>query len=285
MRNIFCITHVVLDNPEGFTYFSQSTSYIPKNFGDKPYNGLVHYPLKNGWENIPKVLLKVRQVDDTYIERAENEWPLARTDWTKLYINSEKEALQLNKVKEASKVSYQSLGEGLTFLTDPYEQTTEITGPLSCKLFISSTTNEADLFLVLRLFDPSMNEIFFIGANDPEVPLTVGWLRASHRKLDVNKSKPWKPYLTHDELQPLKPHEIYEVEIEILPTCIQIPPGYRLGLSIRGTDFVNPSTGKTSEKIVHKHRLKKMKEATVTLHVGEHMMNYLLVPYIPRKSV
>ena len=186
--------------------------------------------INNGWEKTPKVSLKVRQVDDTYIERSENEWPLA------------------------------------------------------CKLFISSTTNEADLFLVLRLFDTSMKEIFFIGANDPKVPLTVGWLRASHRKLDLIKSKPWKPYHTHDEIQPLNENDIYEVDIEILPTCIQIPAGYRLGLSVRGTDFVNPVSGQTSEKIVHKHRLKCMKESTITLHAGAHMINYLLVPFIPAKG-
>ena len=38
--------------------------------------------------------------------------------------------------------------------TEPFEQETEITGPVACKLWISSSTEDADIFLVLRLFAP-----------------------------------------------------------------------------------------------------------------------------------
>ena len=63
----------------------------------------------------------------------------------------------------------------------------EITGPVAAKLWVSSETTDADLFLVLRLFDPAGKEVTFIGSNDPRMPVGLGWLRASHRKLDPEK--------------------------------------------------------------------------------------------------
>ena len=42
---------------------------------------------KNGWERQPKVQLQVRHVD-RFVERHENEWPIARTQWTKFYLRS-----------------------------------------------------------------------------------------------------------------------------------------------------------------------------------------------------
>ena len=67
-----------------------------------------------------------------------------------------------------------------------------------------------------------------------------GWLRASSRKLDLALSLPYRPYHTHDDVQKLKPGETYELEIEIWPTCIVVPEGHRIGLTVRGKDYVYP---------------------------------------------
>jgi predicted acyl esterase len=113
----------------------------------------------------------------------------------------------------------------------------EITGPVAAKLWVSSETSDADLFLALRLFDPAGKEVTFIGTNDPRVPVGLGWLRASHRKLDSAKSLPYRPWHTHDEEWPLQPGEPVELDIEIWPTCIVVPPGYQLALTVRGKDY------------------------------------------------
>ncbi|MCH8101516.1 MAG: hypothetical protein IIB28_00005, partial [Chloroflexi bacterium] len=52
------------------------------------------------------------------------------------------------------------------------------------KLFVSSSTEDADLFLVLRVFDPDGKEITFMGSTDPNTAIANGWLRVSHRALD-----------------------------------------------------------------------------------------------------
>ena len=53
-------------------------------------------------------------------------------------------------------------------------------------------------------------------------------------------TRPDRPYHTHDEKQPLTPGQVYELDIEIWPSCITLPKGFRIALSIRGRDYVYP---------------------------------------------
>src|SRR5260370_32502273 len=92
----------------------------------------------------------------------------------------------------------------------------------------------------LRVFTAALKEVAFQGAIDPHTPVGQGWLRASHRKLDKKLSLPYRPYHTHDKAQPLKKGELAELAIEIWPTSIVVPAGYRLGLTIRGKAYVYP---------------------------------------------
>ena len=133
-----------------------------------------------------------------------------------------------------TKLSFACMGDGVTFLTPPLKEDTEITGPSALKLVASSSTADADFFIVLRVFSPDMKEVVFQGAIDPHTPVAQGWLRASHRKLDKKLSLPYRPYHTHDEKQPLKKGQAVDLDIEIWPTCVVVPAGYRIGLSIRG---------------------------------------------------
>ena len=150
------------------------------------------------------MLLQVRHID-RFEERAEQEWPLARTDWTKFYLDLEQGALAAETDSRAAMLAFEAMGPGVTFVTPPLPSETEITGPSALKLFLSSSTEDADVFAVLRVFAPDFQEVVFQGAIDPHTPIGQGWLRASHRKLDSALSKPWRPYHTHDEPQPLAP--------------------------------------------------------------------------------
>src|SRR5438874_1417860 len=105
-----------------------------------------------GWGKQPRVLLQVRHPGEKFVERAENEWPIARTKWTRLHLNSADFSLAETSLTGEAKVTFDALGEGVTFMTPPLHQETEITGPVAAKLFVSSSTGDADLFLVLRVF-------------------------------------------------------------------------------------------------------------------------------------
>lgn len=191
----------------------------------------------NGWDRQPRVQLNVRHPGEKFVLRHENEWPLARTRWTPFYLDCTARRLVPRAPTGAGRVSYEALGEGVTFFSAPLEEATEITGPSALKLWLASSTADADLFVVLRVFDPAGKELVFQGALDPHTPIGQGWLRASHRKLDPQQTLPYRPYHTHDEKQPLTPGEVYELDVEIWPTCIVVPKGWRIALTIRGKDY------------------------------------------------
>ncbi len=252
---------------------------------------------KAGWAKQPKVLLQVRHIDK-FVPRAENEWPLKRTRWTKFYLDPAAMTLTTKKPSGVAQLKFASMGDGLTFLTPPLAQETEITGPSALKLFASSSTADSDFFIVLRVFTGDLKEIVFQGAIDPHTPIAQGWLRASHRKLDKKLSKPYRPYHTHDQKQPLKKNETVELDIEIWPSSIVVPAGYRVGLSIRGKDYEygGASGGKLSNfknelkgcgPFLHddpRDRPPAIFNGTTSLHFGRGKAPYLLLPIIPPKK-
>jgi hypothetical protein len=252
---------------------------------------------KNGWDKQPRVQLQVRHVGEKFVERREEAWPIPRTEWTKFYLHPEENGLFTAPPKKKGAVTYAGLGEGVTFITPPLEKETEITGPIAAKLWVSSATKDADLFLVVRVFSAEMNEVVFQGALDAHTPIANGWLRCSHRKLDPKKSEPYRPWHTHDEIQPLKPGEVYEVDVEVWPTCIVVPRGYRIALSVRGKDYVYGGGADPGvETLKHawtgvgpfRHEDPKDRPAAVfggdvTLHTGPDRQAYLLLPVIPKK--
>jgi predicted acyl esterase len=250
------------------------------------------------WSKQPKVFLQIRYPGEKFLARAENEWPLKRTKWTKYYLNPADMALTTKNPSGNAKLSFDAMGDGLTFLTPVLAQETEITGPSALKLFASSSTSDADFFIVLRVFTGDLKEIVFQGAIDPHTPVAQGWLRASHRKLDKKLSLPYRPYHTHDQKQPLKKGQAVELDIEIWPSCIVVPAGYRVGLSVRGMDYVygGASGGKLSNfkneltgcgPFLHddpRDRPPAIFNGTTTLHFSRGKAPYLLLPLIPPKK-
>jgi predicted acyl esterase len=253
---------------------------------------------RNGWNKQPRVQLNIRHPDEKFVLRQEDNWPLPNTQWTKFYLAADGHKLSTQVPKAATAVAFDARGDGVTFLTEPVPGETEITGPIAAKLHISSSTEDADIFVVLRVFSPDMKEVVFQGALDPHTPIGQGWLRASHRKLDKKLTLPFRPYHVHNEKQPLKPDEIYELDIEIIPTCIVIPKGYRLALSVRGRDYVYPggSGGKLSNMkneftgngpFLHddpRDRPMEIFGGQTTIHIGNGRENFVLLPVIPARD-
>jgi len=249
----------------------------------------------NGWERGPRVRLNVRHPGERFVPRGEQEWPLARTSWTTVYLDAAAGTLVHDVPPDAS-VTYDALGDGVDLLLAAFEEETEITGPLAASLFVSSSTEDADLFLVVRLFDPAGEEVTFQGALDPNTPIAQGWLRASHRRLDEAKSLPHRPYHTHDRIELLQPGEIVRLDVEIWPTCIVIPAGYQLGLSVRGKDYEykGPLSDFAQKFYYAKRGVGPFTHADpvdrpverfggrVTMHTGHAHPSSLLLPVVPR---
>ena len=250
---------------------------------------------RGSWDHQPPVRLQVRTLNG-FVQRDEQEWPLARTRWTKLYLDPRRSSLRSQPLRAAATVAFEAPAGGATFAGPPLAEETELTGPLAAKLFLSSSTEDADLVLVLRLFDPDGAEVVFQGAIDPRTPPAQGWLRASHRRLDVELSTPERPYHDHRAPEPLTPGTVYELDVEIWPTSIVIPAGYRLALSVRGSDYETSAPGAGARLTMFKNELKgcgpflhddphdrtaPRREGTRTLHAGPTRQAYLLLPVVP----
>ena len=251
---------------------------------------------QNGWDKQPKVQLNVRHPGEKFVIRHENEWPLARTQWTNFYLDPNGMKLSPTPVTSEQTLTYDAMGDGLVFSTGALAQETEITGPSALKVFVSSATSNTDIFAVITVYDPDGKEVVFKGALDPHTPVAQGWLRASQRKLDPKLTLPYRPYHAHDEDQPLTPGEVYELDVEIWPTCVVVPKGYTVKLLLRGKDYVydgeiatlsnmkNPMRGcGPFEHDDETDRPPAIFGGKVTLHVGPQRPSAVLLPIIPAK--
>jgi uncharacterized protein len=249
-----------------------------------------------GWNRQPPVQLNIRHID-RFLIRHENEWPIARTHWTKFFLDPANRVLTRAAGAGEHRIDYDTCGEGVTFHTPPLQEEEEITGPAAAKLWLSSHTTDADIFVVLRVIAPDGTEVAFHGSNDPRTPIGLGWLRASHRQLDPKLTRPHRPYHTHDQIQPLTPGEPVELDVEIWPTCIVVPPGYRIGFSVRGKDYAYPGPdlnavgasygpAKGVGPFTHadpRDRPAEIFATTNTLHFGGGRWPYVLLPIIPKR--
>jgi hypothetical protein len=133
---------------------------------------------------------------------------------------------------------------------------------------------------VLRVLDPGGKEVVFTGAHEP-TPVARGWLRVSHRKLDPERSLPYRPFLTHDEIQKMVPQQRYVVDVEIWPTSLLIPRGYTLALTLMGKDFEFEGV---PGRILHDDPVDRPAAefgGTHTIITGGDNETFLLLPVIP----
>lgn len=253
------------------------------------------------WHDQPRVILNVRHPGERYALRGETNWPIPDTQWTRLYLDPVAKRLVTTPPSTPSACPFEALGEGIRFLSDPVIKEQEITGPIAVRLHISSTTTDADLFVVVHIFNPAGEEVTFQGAMDPYSSVAKGWLRASHRKLDPALTRDYRPYHSHDEAQKLVPGQIYDVDVEVWPTSIVAPAGHRIGLSVLGRDHLHSagdpaltyeSFGAQAQRfgsgaMLHDDpgdRPNGTFDGTTTLHVGPQRQSFILLPFIPPRD-
>jgi len=260
----------------------------------------------------PAVKLEIRTggSPERYAFRQESEWPLARTQWTKVYlrINTDEPSgdtmaaegdLFCEPTKEEKKLTYSASGStkagiasgsslstthgntgrtGVSFESGPMPEDTEITGPLMMNLWVSSTSEDMDIFVSLRNIGSDGRDVCEVGQHGQPIPcVTKGWLRASHRKLDNEKSLPYRPYHAHDERWWLEPNQPVECQIEIWPTSMVFKKGHRLRLDIQ------PRDGAGSAPYTHYHADYNA-GADNTVYSGGDKLSWLLMPIVPAKG-
>jgi hypothetical protein len=126
----------------------------------------------------------------------------------------------------------------LTFTTAPLAADLEIAGPIKLTLYASSTRDDMDFFVKLSEQMPQSAEDRGKELNPASFWITKGWLRASHRALDPNKSTEMEPYHGHADPQPIEPGKIYRFDISIEPMAHRFKKGNRVRLDIVNGDSV-----------------------------------------------
>jgi uncharacterized protein len=175
----------------------------------------------------------------------------------------------------------------VTFTSAPLPAPLEFTGPLLADLHVSTDSDDADLFATLRAIGPGGQEVTFRGANDPRAPLSQGWLRLSHRAVDPARSLPWRPWHPHQSVEPGRPDHAYPMAVEMWPTCVVLPAGYRLALSVAGRDFTRPEGAEGfhgSGPFAHDDPADRPPARTAGItrvHTGARTPSSLLLPVIP----
>ena len=262
--------------------------YMPKNvalqqrFFDHFLKGI-----DNGWETEPRVEAEVRSVDDGIKRTVKStEYPIAGTQWTKLYLDAAGKKLGAQAPTSGGTASYKATSAGVTFDTGPLDRDVEFAGPLKAHLHLSSSTPDMDLFLAVRAYGPDGKEATFFASDEPAFPVSMGWLRATHRKLDLKRTTDWLPYHSHDEYQPLEPGKIVEIDVQIWPASLSLPKGGRLTLTIAGRDFEREgATGphRGSGPFIHTDPVDRPPErfsGDHTVHTGAGRASYLQLPVI-----
>jgi hypothetical protein len=132
-----------------------------------------------------------------------------------------------------------------------------LAGPASLDLWLKSTATDTDLEATVTEVRPDGEETY----------VQRGWLRASHRKLDRNRSTSLRPYQTHRraDAKALVPGRPTHMRLEVFPFAHTFRKGSRLRIWIEAptghTGFwafkpiLDPATNTVLHNAKHPSRL------------------------------
>ncbi len=201
--------------------------------------------------------------------RTENEFPLARTKWTKFYLRCRERLMEESPIFDEGPDCFvqQPLDEtseisSIKYATQAFTQDFELTGPMA--LYLYASIDQEDTNWQAKLFDVDEYGV-------KRSMLAEDWLKASHRAVDESKSEPWWPWHPHTENVPVPPGEVCEYRIGLAPKSHVFKAGHHIELQIASMDDVPGGLHICSSK--------------TTLHKVYHnpeYPSYLLLPVIPQ---
>ncbi|MFA7671198.1 MAG: CocE/NonD family hydrolase [Sphaerochaetaceae bacterium] len=211
--------------------------------------------------------------------RYETEWPLARTEWKKLYLRTFN-GLRWDKDPEGNlppdsfthrPPNITTEVENLTYRTARFDQPTEFTGPIELHLFASIDATDAN-FIV---------KLWQITAGGSRMPLCrTGSLKASYR-LDEKRSLIGRPAHDFSKRVPVTPGEIREYVIEINPIGMVFGPGTALELEIKASDPFEHQDKAWEGKVAHMGFIPSSTTINYKIYRDKDYPSYLLLPSIP----
>lgn len=231
----------------------------------------------NGMRQLPPVRLDIRQ-GSTTTERWEHEWPIDRTNWQHWQLDTSTGSIGTEVPSGSDHATYQARGGEIRFVSAPFLTDVEITGPISCVLWMSTSNHDMDVAVALLELDTNGCEVVFDGSRYEPNSITYGWLRASHRQLDPERSEPYRPYHPHHRRDLLTPGEAVRLDIEIWPTSVVIAADHRLALVVGAQDYHTSSF----QHLDHTDPSgQDLFSGTHTVWTGPQHPSHLVLPVVP----
>lgn len=148
-------------------------------------------------------------------------------------------------------------------------------------VWMSSTSEDMDVYVSVRVVDEDGREVDYtsfatMGFGDRPTPLMKGWLKASHRVLDPERSTSYSPKHTHREADysPLQGGEVVALDIELIPNTGLIRKGQRIRVDIQPYDGVAHGMHHAYDPGYHDG-------ATNAVYTGPTRLGYVQLPIIP----
>jgi len=258
------------------SYYSPEVQQMTKDFMDC----FLKDDTSSGFLDTPPVRLEVRSsLDEIHEVRYENKWPIARTEYTKLYLGDQRQSLAIEKPENRMEVVYPSKG-GRVLFDLKFDDDIELSGYMKLRIWVETRSDRAGqeapddmaMFIAVNKLDRDGNSVHFNGSvGNKRDMVTRGDCRVSRRELDPVESTEWHPVQNGTSEQKLKAGEIVPVDIELYPSSTFFAAGESLQLIIASDEIIpSPPYRKSVECNHGKH----------VVHFGGNYDSYLLVPKI-----
>jgi uncharacterized protein len=266
----------------------------------------------NGVNDEPPVRIQLRTGDGGYSLIEEAQWPIARTEYRRWYLDATQSDWQgdarrtdLMRIVQTppannARASYSAeveLGQpmlspmgpvggplrwstGISFISEPMTEDMALIGYMKAGLFVSSSAADMDVFVSLRILDEQGREIRYDAPVHPAHPVFAapvghGLLKVSHRKIDEARSTEFWPVHTHLEADhaPLSSDEVVQIELGLNPATAMIRKGHRLRVDIQPYAPDGCPT-RAYDKSYHT-------SATNTIYTGPEHPCFIQLPIVP----
>jgi len=235
--------------------------------------------IDNGMLQHPKVRLEVREFAHQIKEvRDEDQWPLADTSWTPLYLDGQRHLLTSDQIAGSPVTSFDVTQGSITF-SYVFDHDTEVVGPMQLTVHVElEGCDDAYLFAGLQKFHRG-KEVSFEGTYGFENDIvSKGALRVALRTVNDNLSLPYWPDYDFDTPKPLSPGEIVPLIFQLEAAATFYRKGDELRLTIEGRNVISGKIIDQPFKFPH------YRTGTCKIHTEPKNPNQLLLPITGRDS-
>lgn len=199
--------------------------------------------IDNGWERTPRVRMSVLNPGGRdVVNRPEEDYPPKRTRYQKLYLDAADHTMKTEMPEHESSCVYDSDDKrGRATFRYRMSEDTEIGGFIKLRIWMAALDHDdMDVEVALEKLDRHGRRI---GILPMKRVAAKGYIRASMRELDTERSREEYPFQSFKEIKKLKMGEMVPLDIAIWPMGMMIGEGEYLQITVcayKTSDWASP---------------------------------------------